>query len=401
MRVVALFFLAAGLAGCQDTRLYVEQEHLFSIGLGKMEHTFDLFQSSAAPFNERSDIYIADGLVWVLNRNANKIMTFTSYGDLVSLLYDPDENPVPAALPVVTPGTGVDSRVSSRRAMPYQFNRIGWFSVDSQRRLMVEDLLPRDRWIEDSNLQTTLNRVVLRFSAQGEPLDYIGQDGPRGDPFPYIHRIENSINDELVVVSRVPDRWLVYWFLPNGEHLTTVEIPVERLPVPAEGLIPSLQDIIPDPNNRRLHVKIDYYSKETEHATEGVRQVVQHSSYVYWLDLADGIYREYVEIPRNIQETEDSSLLEQRTRDYSYSLLGVLNGGNMLFISEEDHDAQLMLLSSDGRVIRRRYVSIPRDGVNYRRLRIGKNGILIGLLAYTDGAEIHWWRTDSMLPHIP
>ncbi|MFW5801026.1 MAG: LIC_12708 family protein [Spirochaeta sp.] len=388
--------LGAGLLGCGDSRRYVDQEELFFINIGKLEHSIDLFQSDAAPFSERSDIYMFDGLVWVLNRNANKIMTFTSYGDLVSLIYDPDENPVPSTLPI----NSSESSIASRRAVPYEFNQIGWFAVDSTRRILVEDLLPRDRWVQEDG--QILNRVVLRFSPQGQPLDYIGQDGLRGTPFPHIHRVDTSVNDELVVISRVSDRWLVYWFLPSGEHLSTVEIPVERLPIPSEGLIPSLQDVVPDPEQRRIYLKIDYYRKNTDHTTDGIEQISQESSNVYWLDLADGVYREGIEIPRNTQETTDSSLLEQQTRDYSYKLVGATGGQYLLFMSEEEDDnVQLMLMDTSGRVVRRRYIHIPGDGVLHRRLRLSGNNILVGLLAYNDGAEVHWWRTDAMLPHIP
>ncbi|WP_041396989.1 LIC_12708 family protein [Spirochaeta africana] len=396
-----LFLIAAvvlaGLTGCGDARRYVDQEELFFIQLGKLEHNIDLFQSRTSPFSERSDIYMADGLVWVLNRNANKIMTFTSYGDLVSLIYDPDENPAPATLPIAGQTTGI----SSRRAVPYEFNRVGWFTIDSRRRILVEDMLPRDRWEIDDDLDSALNRVVLRFSPQGEPLDYIGQDGPRGAPFPHIHRLETSVDDELVVISRVPDRWLVYWFLSGGEHLSTIEIPVERLPMPREGLIPSLQEVIPDTERRRIYLKIDYYQEHTDATTAGVDRINQEYSYVYWMDLNDGVYRGGVEIPRNVRETSESSLLDQRTRDFSYRLIGVPEGRYLLLMSEEDDDnVQLLLMGLDGRVIRRRYIRIPQDQVLFRRLRLSRNAILVGLLAYDDGAEVHWWRTDALLPHL-
>lgn len=398
IRVILLFAATSIIfSGCQEVRRYVVQEHLFSIEPGKAEHTIDLFHSASQPFDERSDIYMRDGLIWLVNRNANKIMTFTSYGDLVGLLFDPDENPVPASLPLVRNGS---AGISSRRAIAYEFHRIGWFSVDSHRRILVEDLLPQDRWQIDAETGAVLNRVVLRFSPSGELIDYIGQDGPRGEPFPHIQHVITTSKDELVVVSRIPDRWLVYWFLPDGEHLSTIEIPVERLPIPAEGYIPSLQEVLPDPEMHRIYIKIDYYRKQTEGATAGVQRVEQSESRVYWLDLSDAVYEQNIEIPPNRVETRESTILNPQTRNYPYVLLGILPDNHLLFMSEETDDrVQLLLMHTSGRVVRRRSIEIPSEAVLYRRLRLTDSGILTGALLYEDGADILWWRTDSMLPH--
>ncbi len=392
--MLALLFWA-GLAGCSDGWRYVKQEELFFIDLGKMDRNINLFHDEGEPFNERSDIRMEDGLVWVLNRNANKIMTFTSYGDLVSLLYDPDENPVPVNF------TDNDSEdlVSSRRAIPYQFNRIGWFALDSNRNILVEDQLPRDRWKKDDEMGVMLNRIILRFSSKGEPIDYLGQDGPRGMAFPYIYRMEITRNDEIVVVSRVPDRWLVYWFSPGGQHISTVEIPVYRLPMPEENLVPSLQDIFADPKMRRIYLKIDYYQRKLDDITGGVEGVDQVKSMIYWMDLEEGVYREGVEVPRNVVK-EGDSLLDQTEQSYSYTLLGVPDTGLLLLMSEEpDGVVQLVLLRTDGKVIRRRYIEVPQEEVVFRRLHLGHSGILVGLFGYSNGAAVHWWRTDAMLPY--
>ncbi len=399
VRIIVLMMGVFVLFGaCQNTKRHIDQEELFFLELGKLENTINLFHDEGTAFSERSDITMVDGLVYILNRNSNKIMVYTSYGDLISLLYDPDENPAP--LSVLQEGE--DGSISSRRAVPFAFTRIGWFAVDSQRRLLVEDRLPRDRWEQDVELDSMLNRVVLRFTPDGQLLDYIGQDGPRGAPFPYIYRVEATDNDELVVISRVPEKWLVYWFLPSGEHVTSLEIPVDQLPIPEEGLVPSLQEIFPDPELRRLYLKIDYYQTRRDENTGGIRQVTLDSSSIYWLDLEDGVYRDSIVIPPNRQFATGSSLFEEGQREYSYSLLGVPGKELLLLMSEEpEGQVQLMLMKTDGTVIRRRYIEIPRDGILRRRLRIGENGILVGLLSYEDGASVYWWRTDAMLPFSP
>ena len=68
---------------------------LFSLSMGKMEDQIDLFQFENAMVERANSITMRDGWFYVANGSAGKIMVFSSYGDLIFLLYNPQTNPAP------------------------------------------------------------------------------------------------------------------------------------------------------------------------------------------------------------------------------------------------------------------------------------------------------------------
>ena len=65
----------------------------------------------------------------------------------------------------------------------------------------MEDVVPDARAEEDEENHAYLNRVVRRFDTSGVYLDYLGQEGIGGTPFPYIEAIHVNEADEIIVVS--------------------------------------------------------------------------------------------------------------------------------------------------------------------------------------------------------
>ena len=88
--------LLVGLTGCRQTAIEeLNRQELFTLGLGKMEDQIDLFQTEGELFNLKNRICMRDGLFFIANGNSAKIMAFSSYGDLIYMLYNPERNPGP------------------------------------------------------------------------------------------------------------------------------------------------------------------------------------------------------------------------------------------------------------------------------------------------------------------
>ncbi len=97
------------LVGCARTGIeHLVGEELFSLSLGRLEDQIDLFQPEGMTMDRTNRIAMRDGLFYVANGNAGKIMIFTSYGDLIFLLYNPKTNPRPSCS--VRPGPMVRRR---------------------------------------------------------------------------------------------------------------------------------------------------------------------------------------------------------------------------------------------------------------------------------------------------
>ena len=71
----------------------LKTEELFSLKYGNYEDEFHLYTSEPADYF--SSLTMRDGFFYIADSASKKVNQFSSYGDLVSVLYNPETNPVP------------------------------------------------------------------------------------------------------------------------------------------------------------------------------------------------------------------------------------------------------------------------------------------------------------------
>lgn len=388
MALVALTALAA--VGCERWQPTVlERESLFTLEIGRLEDQVDLFERDGIASRLKNRILMRDGLIFVANGAANKVMQFTSYGDLVALLFAASENPQPITLQAPA---GRDA-MSTRVANEYPFYQMGEIAIDSTMRLMVEDQLPQARSVFDQSLRVQLNRVILRFSSQGRFIDYLGQEGVGGTPFPHIESMRVNARDQLTVVSNTVDGKIVFIYSSQGDLLYTVQIDARRLPVPDRDndYIAVLDGVLPSVDLDRVYVKVSYFLPARDAETDRQYGIEFDRTRVYWINLAGGRYQGHIELPRTAPGS--------RTDALQYEFLGVARGEHFFFSSRLDRGETLLIIMNDnGRVLRRRTLRLDESRLELRQFDLSANGILTAFLAYRDMAEIVWWRSDRLLP---
>ena len=387
------------LAGCQKKGIEeLVSSELFSLTFGKMEDQVDLFQFEAAKVVRKNTVCMRDGWFYVANGNAGKIMVFSSYGDLIFLLYNPRTNPVPTVLGPVDQNAGSD--VSTRGSVAYPFVDIGEIAVASDKTLYVEDAVPEAKEVKDSERGVVLSRVILRFDRKGKPLGYIGQEGIGGTPFPYVSALHVAAGDQLVVVCRLPETWEVFWYSREGVLLHQVELDNNNLPVqPAKGVTPVLVNILPDLQNPLLYLVIYSYKVSTD---PGAAETAAQDSVVgraYKLDLRTGQYApSFVEFPQNLPRKERSGLKTTEIPAPPSELVGVSTSGYFYLLAYTDTNLYtLTILDPAGKVRAQRHMVIEDSELIYRDTHLSSTGIMYGLLADRTRAHISWWRSDMLL----
>jgi hypothetical protein len=397
-RFVWVFFFVVCVCGffsCEDSsRENLPREDLFAVGIGKMEDEIDLFQFQGAADLYKASLYMRDGLFYVGSGASFKVMEFTSYGDLLSMYYNPDENPEPVILQNAASG----GTRSNRRAYPYAFQSVGEIAVSSGKTLYVEDSLPREREVEDGELGIKLNKIVLRFE-NGEYRGYLGQDGAGGIPFPFIQALYILDGDMVCVLCRTPAEWIVFWFSAQGERLASVRISPDSLPaLDGEDFFANLETIVPDYTHRVLYLKIDYY-REGKDAATGIKYGIEDSvSRIYRFDAASSRYEGFVDVPQNRRRERGGNFFEMQDVRYAYEFIGVDAGGNFFLKSREEGDVhQLLILAQNGTALRRRDLTVEDSELIFSIFRVSPEGILCALLASSSGARLVWWRGDTLL----
>jgi hypothetical protein len=387
------------LAGCQRKGIdELVASELFTITLGRMENQIDLFRFESTNPARKNAVYMRDGWFYVANGNAGKIMVFSSYGDLLFLLYNPQSNPVPTLLGPVDPNASEE--VSTRGAVAYPFTDIGEIAVASDKTLYVEDAVAEAKQVKDPARGIVLARVVLRFDRKGKPLGYIGQEGVGGTPFPYVSALHVTSNDQLVVVCRLPDySWEIFWYSREGTPLFQVQIDKTHLPVsPTKDATPVLIDVFPDQHGPLLYLIVDTYAASTDSssASSNADTVVSRA---YKLDMRSGKYSStYVEFPQNPPRKEKAGLRTSTIPSPPADCLGVTANGNFSLLAYTDTNLYtLQVLDPTGKVKARRRMVIEDSELTFRDVHLSSTGIIYGLLADKTKAHISWWRADMLL----
>ena len=371
--VLASLALITFLASCTAvSKLELERHDLFTIPLGTLPGELDWFYRGGAV--DMVDIQTRDGLIYISSSRRGKVMVFNSYGDLLTVVYDPSRNAVPSE------GGVLNSSVSSWSFRSPQiitaFN--GGFLVGDRVRLR-EDLA-------DNEQSTVFNQVLLRFDREGNYLGHLGREGLGGSPFPDIFAIDIRHNGEIVVTchSVISGTWFSYWYTKDGYPITTIQIKKNQLPGVIDDKDVSIQAVRPDPKKWFLYVKADFYDK--------MEPGKELEARLYPLDLSTLEYTESISLP-----------YDEELTDMGYPLgppeyLGTtLNGSHAMLYPDGVNTYRISMIDAQGRVTHNRQLEIDDDSKIYRRFKIQNNGLLTGIFFGNSRAMISWWRLDEIL----
>ena len=189
--------VALAAAGCAERTSQVARQELFNLSVGPLED-----QVHVVPGYEQAGVWLSlsGGLFHVVNAPVRKVMRFSSFGDLLLLLYDPRSNPRPVGLAE----PAADS-VTTRLARSLPLGPLGRIAADSQGTMYVQERLAPDDWQQEDGV--VRSHVVRRFDRTGAELGYLGREGVSGTPFGRVQRLLVTERDELFVVT--PRRRLV------------------------------------------------------------------------------------------------------------------------------------------------------------------------------------------------
>jgi hypothetical protein len=365
----------------------IQKEELFDIPLGKLAGEIDYFQRETLRFSQDNDMEMLHGFFYVANGRSGKLMKFNSYGDLLTLIYNPDRNPYPAelmALQSEEPG-------GNRKVIPWQFNSPGALAVSEESLYIVDKVAPNRQIREKSVL---MDRTILKFDSLGNYVNYIGVDGLGGKPFPYIEDIWISSRSELIVLYRTrgsdDESWFVNWYTPSGKLRYSVEIRESMIPMPAgeTDLSISLDSIVPDPDSYDIYLKMTYFRSGGEDISGDVKDIFGGTLN---FDVLEKLWHDWARLPENYRELDELEISSP------YSLLGTVQA-HQFFISLSGTNSYSLLIRDDKGLFSEEYKLMLDDkDILNTDFYISEEGILCAMV-YTDSkARLLWWRTDRLM----
>jgi uncharacterized protein YcfL len=373
----------------------VEREDLFTLDIGKLEDQIALFNLEGDRGIRRTDIAMRDGLFYIADGNGGKMLRYNSYGDLLFMIYNEETNPPPLTLK-----PHQDGNLVTRWAVSYPLQEPGEITVDSRKHIFVRDRLPYERHSYEPESKALLDSVVLHFDQDGKFVEYLGREGIGGSPFPRIDGLYTSLNDELVVVCRLPTGWNVYWYDSSGVFLFVVQLKNEAVPVPneRENVISSLDMISVSPDARKLYIKVDYYRNTFDESTN-IRTGIESDGSVVWImNAEDGAWERHIDVPFFEYTTTEQN--RRTTSRMLYSLLGIVRNGKVFFYFPVEGGYSILAMSvepgSSGEQ-RQGFIRVDNSELQFNVFNLSADGILSGLLADDWQVKLVWWRTDKFL----
>ena len=393
---MSLAFLALWLEGCGElTPRELAREEQFSVSLGRLETQIDLFQLGGRRLEHETALFMRDGTFYISNGSGHKIMRFSSYGDILLLLYDPSRNPEPVGLSLEGSGGNV---ASTRRGVAHELEDIGQIVVAGDDTIHVVAKAGRELEARDEELGILLDRIILRFDRQGRALPYLGRDGLGGIPFPSVEKLWMTAGGELVVVCMTAGVRLVYWFSAGGSLRYRVVLTESGLPErPEAGSVSVIASVAPDQSEGVLHVLVNRYRQRVDESTGSVVSLLPQGSRLYRLDLGSSRFVGGADLP-SIQPRKT----QYGGREYDipappYELLGMtLQGCALLMRPTSQGVYELVALDREGRATLRRTIGMDDRELTYMTFHLSPQGVLSALLADTTAAHVVWWRCDRL-----
>lgn len=391
---VLLSFLL--LSACSQNQIVstLEEKELFTLTYGNFDNQLNLF--SASSIGEiKTHIVMRNGFFYISNGESYKIMQLNSFGDLLTLFYNAETNPVPS---FAKDDEQTVTVASTQKAIKYPFNSLSAITVDSRQYLYAVDQLPIERQEQDTEKKLQLSQVVLRFAADGSFIDYLGQQGPGGTPFPYIKNIFTTKDNELIVVCTVNTGVVVFWFSTEGYLKYTIPLEINTLPNPHEdsenATFVSLDNVVPSYDGTLLYLNLNYYESTVDSASRVQSGVEYKDTLLYPLVIATGLYDEPISIPP--YEEVITSDFSKQIYNLSYDFLGAASSGWLFFIIPDSTGYMVQMIHPGEQKILKRHLDVPQSGISYYDFTLSDDGMISALLAGENSASVIWWRSDSL-----
>ncbi|MDR2740232.1 MAG: hypothetical protein LBB68_10445 [Treponema sp.] len=388
---VSLLFLG----GCSSRDIVsVAREDHFTLDIGRLEDQIDLYNlEGGGRGNHKTSLAMRDGLFYIADSNGGKVVHYTSYGDLLFMIYNEETNPPPLTLRT---DAGND-RVGTHGAYPYPLREPGNIAVDTRKHIYVEDRLPYERRNFDAENKILEDSIVLHFDSNGQFVEYLGKEGIGGSPVPKIERISVSIQDELAVICRIPTGWNIYWYDVEGTLLYFLPLKNELIPIPPDRMpvFPSIDTIAAAPDSRKLFIKVDYYRETFDESTNTKLGPEPDSSVIWLMNVENGTYTGTIEVPFFEQAVTENN--RRATERIFYSLLGAVENDRVFLTFPVEGGYSIMIVSTDPHEQRRGFIPVKDEELQYNAFNISAEGILSALLATGFNVKLVWWRTDKFL----
>lgn len=368
----------------------MEREDLFSLFYGSFEDDMNLSNIYKNPSNNvDSQIVMKKGFFYISNPGAKKILKLTSFGDLLAVYYNGEYNRMPDFI-----NQKQSDVLSTREAIEYPFNFPTFIAILENKNTYVVDGLTEDRIEYDLENNIGLKNIVLHFNEKNEFVDYIGQEGYGGSPFPAIDAIYSNSQNELIVVCRVNQSVRLYFYNNKGVLVHKYSISKESLP---EVYKEKKQTYI---NIDRtiaiddfIYVKVDYYIQEIDDVSNVEKGIIYDKTILHTFDRKTKTYIKSIELPfYEDNEIREGEVIKTKR---IYELIGISEDGRCFLMTPKNEVFALAIFDTKNNRTYKHNLIVPLKTI-YSNFYVSNDGILCALFADDETVRVSMWQTNTL-----
>lgn len=362
---------------CKKNKTFLDQEVLFKIGIGVEEDQINAFDSKDYL---KDEFYFKNNTFYVTDAGSYKTMTFTPYGDLIGLFYNPDKNPNLSLTSKITSKNSISSRV----AVPFNFEDPGKIAITQNGDLLVQDKVEPIREEENGTFIEKYN-VIRIFNSQNKYVGDLKEEGINGKPFTYIHDLSVHKN-KIFVLTKLPlSSYKAYIFDSNFKLLKGILIEPKKLPTKYENAILNIENVFLSEDGDLIYIKVDVYNADKP--VSKVESFTNLPSYIYSYNTKNGRIEEIFSLPEKSNNNGDI-----------YYFIGSDYKDRMFFmLNEQNKNASLLVTEKNGKIIFEKELNINFTNTIFGKFFVSKEGILCYFAGFEDRFEMRWWRSDKSI----
>ena len=398
VRTLVLLGVLLLLESCKVSSDEAKTHVVFDMGYGKTDFTLDLSASE----KNNIGLSINKGIFHILSRGEAKILSISSYGQTLAMLYDPARGSAPMILKDVKIDAGTPKEDLGRFATQVSFVDPWPMATDSRQTLYVADRKQHQEsanGTENATNGSEPDRIVRRFDAGGKELASLGQEGIAGSPFPDIMRLEITENDTLAVICASETETLVYFYDRNGVFLHLLKLKDTTLPIPAQILkknpegkglriIPSLESIMPAyfAGKTEAILKINYYLENYDVGTGVTLSIDQLGGWILQIDASTGSVLNAFPLQSGLSETGVNLQLIAAKKN---SFLTIRWADQYL-------GGELLKFDSSGKITGKLNIRCPDEAAALVAMAAGDDGYLYLLASLPSVLRMYAWKIPGM-----
>ncbi|AYE36046.1 hypothetical protein DB313_00775 [Borrelia turcica IST7] len=368
--ILSLLFV---IISCNPKTLNELGEKQFKIPFGTLPGEIAPLENK---FNNSSfDIKTYNGLVYIVEAKANKLMIFNSYGKLIQAYQN-----------------GIFKTNHDLKIKKVDFENIQAI-YPSKDFIVVSDKLDnrKAKFDEKENIAYFTKIFILNKDLSVEVL---GQEGQNGTPFPQVYDINIDDGNHIAIITIYSEGYIIYSYDNNLLPLYKIYINKHMLQIPEEETKKyniSIDKVFFEVSKKIIYVKTTYYENigTNENINDlGVRIKNQYLHKISLNNNKEFEIKDKIILPKNLLDDQQESFINiiGIQKDKIIASTNIKNLLNTLIWS----------LDNKGQ-IKEQMVLIEPPHLTFLAESLSRDGILSILYGEKSGASVYWWNLNTLL----